>query len=256
MACAAMLLAAFAPLILLKHAPVIPGTSTSREADGVTGGGAARAGRDVGTAARGARQAGRGANKLSALAAGTGRGRAVRGPVVGGGERPSRTPAPAPNPGRTAGSSAGSGTGAAGVGGSGTTRAGRPNPNSSSGGDRAGPGRHRIPVRTGKRVARYRQQPAGAVPPGPARRAGPPIGVRRTRTGTPGRHVDGGHRGVVGEPGGGWYRRGGVLAGRGVDGADPGQGAGGLAREVGPVGRRPGRAPGPVRSRPGSARRG
>ena len=60
MACAAMLLAAFAPLILLKHAPVIPGTSTSREADGVTGGGAARAGRDVGTAARGARQAGEG----------------------------------------------------------------------------------------------------------------------------------------------------------------------------------------------------
>jgi len=71
MACAAMLLAAFAPLLLLKHAPVIPGTSTSREADGVTGGGVARAGRDAGTAARGARQAGKAGGKLAALAART-----------------------------------------------------------------------------------------------------------------------------------------------------------------------------------------
>ena len=103
MACAAMLLAAFSPLILLKHAPVIPGTSTSREGDGVTAGGAARAGRDVGTAARGARQAGKGLNKLSALAARSRKGNT--GPVIGGGERPSRTPAPAPaaDPPATAG---------------------------------------------------------------------------------------------------------------------------------------------------------
>jgi len=72
MACAAMLLAAFAPLILLRHAPVIPGTSTSREvADTVSAAG--RAGRSAGRAAGRAPAAGRagvqGGSKLVVLAA-------------------------------------------------------------------------------------------------------------------------------------------------------------------------------------------
>jgi hypothetical protein len=88
MACAAMLLAAFAPLLLLKHAPVLPGTSTSREADGITGGAAARAGRDVGTAGRGARQGGRAGGKLAALAArGTPSGRPTTAGAAGGAGR-------------------------------------------------------------------------------------------------------------------------------------------------------------------------
>ena len=70
MACAAMLLAAFAPLILLKHAPVIPGTSTSREADGVTAGGAAARRRGTsGPPPAAPGRPGRAGGKLAALAA-------------------------------------------------------------------------------------------------------------------------------------------------------------------------------------------
>ena len=54
MACAAMLLAAFAPLILLKHAPVIPGTSTSRDTAETLG--RRRAGRAVARSAADGRQ--------------------------------------------------------------------------------------------------------------------------------------------------------------------------------------------------------
>jgi len=173
MACAAMLLAAFAPLILLKHAPVIPGTSTSREGDGVTAGGAARAGRDAGPAARGARQAGRGVNKLSALASRNRQGSG--GPVVGGGERPSRTPSPAPTGGgNTASSAAAAG---------GTSRAGRPNP--TAGGGSKPPGRNTPespsgpgagtpgtgsgsrpePSRPGRPTGRIRTSGTGTTPP-------------------------------------------------------------------------------------------
>jgi hypothetical protein len=167
MACAAMLLAAFSPLILLKHAPVIPGTSTSREGDGVTAGGAVRAGRDAGTAARGAKQAGKGLNKLSALAARSRKGNT--GPVIGGGERPSRTPAPTP-----ASDPAGNGSA---VGGSGAARAGRPNPTSIGGGTAPGRGgTGSPPASTGST--------AGGTRPGPAGPGRPAGRARGTRTGT------------------------------------------------------------------------
>ena len=124
MACAAMLLAAFAPLMLLRHAPVIPGTSTSRDVgDSMAGAGAA-----AGRAVRGGRPAAMaGASKLSALAGQSrtgGSGKA--GTVVGNAGRPSTWGGSGAS---GSGSSGGSASSAAAVSGTaGAGRPGRPNP--------------------------------------------------------------------------------------------------------------------------------
>jgi len=126
MACAAMLLAAFAPLMLLRHAPVIPGTSTSRDVGESMAGAGAAAGRAV----RGGRPAAAmGASKLSALAGQSrtgGSGKA--GTVVGNAGRPSSWGGTGSGS-AVSGSSGGSASTAAAVSGTaGAGRPGRPNP--------------------------------------------------------------------------------------------------------------------------------
>ncbi len=159
MACAAMLLAAFAPLILLRHAPVIPGTSTSRDVGESMAGAGAAAGRAV----RGGRQAATmGASKLSALAGQSrtgGSGKA--GTVVGNAGRPSSW-------GGTGSGSAASGSSggpASAVPVSGTTGAGRPG----------------------------RPNPAAATRTAPPSHPGP--SGRQPRSGRPAGHPGPGHRG-------------------------------------------------------------
>ena len=261
MACAAMLLAAFAPLILLKHAPVIPGTSTSREADGITGGGAARAGRDAGTAARGGRQAAQRGEQAAApwpartASAGSGR----RGRWSAAGNAPAAPQHPPTEPGRTAGVRP-AGPGARGPA-SGTTRAGRPNPSSSSRATAPGRRRHRSPPagpgNGSPGTGSSRPVPSGAR--AGRRRGGhrPDRGPRRTRPGNraaadverraPRR------RRRTRAPGGTrrWRRPGGARRRRRRP--RPGGRGPGTRGWPGPAADPP--APGPLRSRPGAARR-
>jgi hypothetical protein len=86
MACVAMLLAAFAPLMLLRHAPVIPGTGTSRHSqDSMSAAGGGR--QSMGRGGSQAVQHGKaGVSKLNAMAAAR-----------------SKDKAPTPPPGRDAG---------------------------------------------------------------------------------------------------------------------------------------------------------
>src|SRR5664279_2428763 len=159
MACAAMLLAAFAPLILLRHAPVIPGTSTSRDVGNSMAGAGAAAGRAV----RGGRPAAAmGASKLSALAGQSragGSGKA--GTVVGNAGRPSSWGGTGSGS-SASGSSGGSASTAAAVSGTaGARRPGRPNPAPTT---RTAPPSHPGPSGRQPRSGR----PAGH--PGPGRR--------------------------------------------------------------------------------------
>ena len=173
MACAAMLLAAFAPLILLRHAPVIPGTATSRDA-GDTIGAAGSAGPARGprrtTGRRGCQQA-RARWPVSAEPAA-----AKAGAVIGNAGRPSSWGA--------AGGSSGSGSSggpASAVPASGTTRAGRPgrpNPTATRGGAAAGSGPSGQQPRTGRPAGHPGQQrrtTGGNAAPAPVPTpAGPP----------------------------------------------------------------------------------
>jgi type IV secretion system protein TrbL len=128
-----LLIVAFAPLMLFRHAPVMPGTSTDRERDGVTTGGAARAGRDAGVNAHGL--ASKGGSKLNALAAAR-RDRRGSPPPPGAPAGPGRTidpPPPAGGTSKASGTATPAGGASAPQSGSGSPRPGRPNPASANG---------------------------------------------------------------------------------------------------------------------------
>ena len=170
MAIAAMLMAAFTPLILLKHAPVIPGTATSRH----VGDAGAAAGAGSRSAARTGKTGVAGASRLTALAARSG-GRGQGGVKLGEGARatwsdlPGSAPSGTSRAGRPAATggqaSAGTGTASAGARPASGPRPGRPasaarnGPRSTGGG--AAPSR-RGPA--GPRTSRPQPAPAMAVP--------------------------------------------------------------------------------------------